>query len=140
MPSPADLPNRGVIPGSPALQVDSLPTELSGKPKKFLMALNRSGRTGHPRLVSDLMGKSSKLIQSLTIIDDISCKFLINILCQTVDVSCYSQFSIFVEDFFFHLYFQRDIGLFTHNILGSGIRKMYALLNEQGIFLISFIF
>ena len=91
MPSPADLPNRGVIPGSPALQVDSLPTELSGKPKKFLMALNRSGRTGHPRLVSDLMGKSSKLIQSLTIIDDISCKFLINILCQTVDVSCYSQ-------------------------------------------------
>jgi len=31
MPSPADLPNPGIEPRSPALQVDSLPTELSGK-------------------------------------------------------------------------------------------------------------
>ena len=31
-PSPADLPNPGIKPGSPALQVDSLPTELPGKP------------------------------------------------------------------------------------------------------------
>ena len=31
--SPADLLNPGIKPGSPALQVDSLPTELSGKPK-----------------------------------------------------------------------------------------------------------
>ena len=31
-PSPVDLPNPGIKPGSPALQVDSLPTELSGKP------------------------------------------------------------------------------------------------------------
>ena len=30
---PADLPDLGIKPGSPALQVDSLPTELSGKPK-----------------------------------------------------------------------------------------------------------
>ena len=27
-----DLPNPGIEPGSPALQVDSLATELSGKP------------------------------------------------------------------------------------------------------------
>ena len=27
-----DLPDPGIKPGSPALQVDSLPTELSGKP------------------------------------------------------------------------------------------------------------
>jgi len=27
-----DLPNSGIQPGSPALQGDSLPTELSGKP------------------------------------------------------------------------------------------------------------
>ena len=33
-PSPADLPNPGIKPGSPALQVDSLSTELSGKPLK----------------------------------------------------------------------------------------------------------
>ena len=31
--SPGDLPNPGIEPGSPALQVDSLLTDLSGKPK-----------------------------------------------------------------------------------------------------------
>ena len=31
MPFPVDLPDPGIKPGSPALQVDSLPTELSGK-------------------------------------------------------------------------------------------------------------
>ena len=31
MPSPEDLPNPGIEPGYPALQVDFLPTELSGK-------------------------------------------------------------------------------------------------------------
>ena len=30
-PSPGDLPNPGIEPGSPALQADSLPTELPGK-------------------------------------------------------------------------------------------------------------
>ena len=35
-PSPADLPYLGINLGSPALQVDSLPTELSGKPFKRL--------------------------------------------------------------------------------------------------------
>ena len=33
-PSPADLPNPGIEPGSPASQMDSLPTELTGKPKQ----------------------------------------------------------------------------------------------------------
>ena len=32
-PSPVDLPDLGIEPGSPELQVDSLPTELSGKPR-----------------------------------------------------------------------------------------------------------
>jgi len=31
-PSPGDLPNPGIEAGSPALQADSLPTELQGKP------------------------------------------------------------------------------------------------------------
>ena len=35
IPSPEDLPNPGVELGSPALQADSLPTELSGKPYFF---------------------------------------------------------------------------------------------------------
>ena len=30
-PSPGDLPDSGIKPGSPALQADSLPTELQGK-------------------------------------------------------------------------------------------------------------
>ena len=35
---PVDLPDPGIEPGSPALQADSLPTELSGKPNlKFKM-------------------------------------------------------------------------------------------------------
>ena len=32
IPSPVDLPNSGVKPGSPALQADSLPSELPGNP------------------------------------------------------------------------------------------------------------
>ena len=32
LPSPRDLPDPGVEPRSPALQADSLPTELQGKP------------------------------------------------------------------------------------------------------------
>ena len=32
IPSPADLLDPGIKQGSPALQVDSLPTQLSGKP------------------------------------------------------------------------------------------------------------
>ena len=32
-PSPGDLPHAGIESGSPALQADSLPTELQGKPK-----------------------------------------------------------------------------------------------------------
>ena len=33
-PPPVDLPNPGIEPRSPALQVDSLPSETPGKPKK----------------------------------------------------------------------------------------------------------
>ena len=32
LPSPGDLPNPGIKPGSPVLQADSSPTELPGKP------------------------------------------------------------------------------------------------------------
>ena len=38
-PSPGDLPNPGIKPGSPALQVDSLSSEPPGKPKCFLLLL-----------------------------------------------------------------------------------------------------
>ena len=34
-PSPGDLPDPGIEPGSPALQADTLPSEPPGKPKLF---------------------------------------------------------------------------------------------------------
>ena len=37
IPSPVELPDSGIKPGSPVLQVDSLPTELSGEDKFWLM-------------------------------------------------------------------------------------------------------
>ena len=40
MASPGDLPNPEINPGSPALQVDSLPTELSGSPLKLKLKVN----------------------------------------------------------------------------------------------------
>ena len=39
IPSPANLPDLGIEPGSPALQADSLPTELSGKPWSMCLSL-----------------------------------------------------------------------------------------------------
>ena len=42
--SPGDLPYLGIKPRSPALQVDSLPTELWGKPLEFL----RKFQMSHP--------------------------------------------------------------------------------------------
>ena len=45
-PSPGDLPHPGIEPGSPALQVDSLPSGLPGKPifvvNKVLLGHNHS--------------------------------------------------------------------------------------------------
>ena len=36
-PSPEDLPNSGIEPGTPALQVDALPTKSRGKPDGILV-------------------------------------------------------------------------------------------------------
>ena len=41
-PSPGDLPNSGIEPGSPTLQADSLPSELPGKPMDKLNFLSIS--------------------------------------------------------------------------------------------------
>ena len=35
-PSPGDLPNPGIEPGSPALQTDALPSEPPGKPRMYI--------------------------------------------------------------------------------------------------------
>ena len=39
-PSPGDLPDPGIEPGSPALQADALPSELLGKPGNRKSLLN----------------------------------------------------------------------------------------------------
>ena len=44
-PSPGDLTNPGVEPRSPALQADSLPTELSGKPHIKVKTHTEKGMT-----------------------------------------------------------------------------------------------
>ena len=41
-PSPGDLPDPGIEPGSPASQADSLPTELRGKPTRGASETTRS--------------------------------------------------------------------------------------------------
>ena len=41
-PSPGNLPDLGIKPGSPALQADSLPTELWGKPTHKWLAIYHS--------------------------------------------------------------------------------------------------
>ena len=38
-PSPGDLPDPGIEPGSPALQADALPSEPPGKPKYLWLAI-----------------------------------------------------------------------------------------------------
>ena len=40
-PSPGDLPDPGIKPRSPALQADSLPTEISGKPKRSCFKISK---------------------------------------------------------------------------------------------------
>ena len=45
IPSSVDLPDPGIKPGSPALQADSLPTELLGKPCLHL---------GHTQIIQDI--------------------------------------------------------------------------------------
>ena len=51
-PSPGDLPNPGIKPGSPELQADSLPSKSPGKPgKKNGRALNNDKGINTRRLI-----------------------------------------------------------------------------------------
>ena len=54
--SAGDLPNLGITPRSPALQVDSLPTEPPGKPKDTLVSNNNM-----PMQVNVLINNCDKL-------------------------------------------------------------------------------
>ena len=49
-PSPGDLPDPGIEPGSPALQADALPSEPPGKTKDLVLRVSPSS-TGLPSTV-----------------------------------------------------------------------------------------
>ena len=51
IPSSVDLPDPGIKPGSPALQADSLPTELSGKSNNL--------KPSHKKIIPGLHGFTS---------------------------------------------------------------------------------
>ena len=54
-PSPGDLPDPGIKPGSPALQADSFPTELPGKPSEKIKTL--PFKQGHQKFSSSVLLK-----------------------------------------------------------------------------------
>ena len=57
IPSPADLPDPGIELGSPALQVDYLPTELSGKPNTDCTAIKRITKEYYAQLYDNKFNK-----------------------------------------------------------------------------------
>ena len=59
-PSPKDLPDPGIEPGSPALQADSLPAKLPGKPPKPYLATGRSPLPAILRITASLVAQLVK--------------------------------------------------------------------------------
>ena len=60
IPSPTELPDPGIKPGSPALHVFSLPTELSGKPNSHKLISKR--------ILGDMWNHSQIQIKHITIL------------------------------------------------------------------------
>ena len=60
-PSPGDLPNPGIKPRSPALQADSLPTELQGNPIPILLFTEDTGKRNVTLVPSPHLFKSRLL-------------------------------------------------------------------------------
>ena len=59
-PSPADLPNPGIEPGSPALQTDALPSEALGKPDSRLGSFKNLRPLSVANVPDFLLGKNRK--------------------------------------------------------------------------------
>ena len=84
-----DLPDPGVEPGSPALQVDSLPTELSRKP------LNEIEHLSNILLAFGFSPLWCMPVKSLFILSLVCCFFLLVFfvfLDADVDCVCYKSF------------------------------------------------
>ena len=63
-PSPRDPPNPGIEPGSPTLQVDSLPAKPSGKPKVMKGNSKLKVPCGEPAVVSQVFTFCQLAIQT----------------------------------------------------------------------------
>jgi len=50
--TPGDLPDLGIKPGSPALQADSLPSELQGTPSSYIQIVECYSETERNRLLT----------------------------------------------------------------------------------------
>ena len=59
-PSPGDFPNRGIKPGSPALQADSLPSVPPGKPSGMVIS-RMSGTVIKPKSVFLEISKQTQI-------------------------------------------------------------------------------
>ena len=78
-----DLPNPGIEPGSPELQADSLPTELSGKPKiqKCLLINDKNNKKNDKKnglVLGILKTLKSEKYFSIAYIRDLFCCFGVN--------------------------------------------------------------
>ena len=80
--SPGDLPDTGIEPGSPALQADSLPTELPGNSPPWNMGeLHFEARDGYfNRVMLNVQGKSFFLQSAV---------FYVNRECQKTTLANY---------------------------------------------------
>ena len=70
-PPPEDLPDPGIEPGSPALQADSLPAELPGKPLISVCQIKKKGCLS--QVFTDEVGVSSRQIQGRPSSRSITC-------------------------------------------------------------------
>ena len=92
-PSPGDLPNPGIEPRSPALQADSLPSELSAKPKNtglgtlsllqgiFLTQESNQGLLHCRQILYQLICQGSPLIVAIDILNTINLEVTVFIHC-----------------------------------------------------------
>ena len=65
LPNPGNLPNPGIKPRTPALQVDSLPVELPGKPSHQVISQNLKWEVGQKPLSALVCSLSTRCSSSL---------------------------------------------------------------------------
>ena len=64
-PSPGDLPNPGIEPGSPSLQADALPSEPPGKPKDLEELKKKQTENNTPEGINSRITKAEEQINDL---------------------------------------------------------------------------